>query len=545
MANLFNVFDLDKDGKWNDQEALLFVSWQNNKPDLKDPDNEHGEMVGMTRTLFARLHPEAESAKVDTARVFIDFVLHHGGKKEAKSAHEPVSFADFTFGEAPPEETGSPFRSTWTTDDPFGDSTAHRVDPQPEVETSAAVKFEAGLATGRLVKRRKTVSSERFKDEELDDFKPVVVEKSPAAVATLTSVLQSHDLFSHLDAPELAVTVSAMQEIERQPGDVLFDPDDGEPGDLFYVVGEGGINLSKKAASPCGSTKTSVTTTLGPGYSCNEVMLLYPEYPTCLGVVAGPKAATLYTLDRHTYRCVLSQASKRKREMYEGFLQRISFLRCLNRQELLNLADALKSVTFAQGEPLIKYGDPAKAFFLIVEGVVEVIGRTPDGQKTKVCEFTVGDNIGELEFLHGHRCVADCVAKTSVVRAAKMNANHFEKLMGPAKELLARTAEESEVYTYYRSAVAAMKGSGVPEQPRGAFVPPPQPTVADISSLVRRMVDRIKEESNGDNTEAAASVRAILAHPSVQKVLIADDPLWKVILRADTPASGNSPVRRH
>jgi len=81
MANLFNVFDLDKDGKWNDQEALLFVSWQNNKPDLKDPDNEHGEMVGMTRTLFARLHPEAESAKVDTARVFIDFVLHHGGKR--------------------------------------------------------------------------------------------------------------------------------------------------------------------------------------------------------------------------------------------------------------------------------------------------------------------------------------------------------------------------------------------------------------------------------------------------------------------------------
>eukprot|EP00662_Eupelagonemidae_sp_cell21_P033677 gene33677-21484_t len=126
------------------------------------------------------------------------------------------------------------------------------------------------------------------------------------------------------------------------------------------------------------------------------------------------------------------------------FLSCASWLKGMSDVERLQLADALKSVKSADGECIIKYGDEGHWFHIIEEGTVEVIGQKEGAAPFKVCEFHEGDCVGELEFIHNHKCVADvrCVGE---VRSAKMSRRHFEMCMGPVLDILRRTAAESTV----------------------------------------------------------------------------------------------------
>ena len=159
---------------------------------------------------------------------------------------------------------------------------------------------------------------------------------------------------------------------------------------------------------------------------------------------------------RPAYKFILMQSSKKKRAKYEGFLSGIGFLKGLQKTEILQLADALKSSQFEPGESMITYGQAGEHFYLIIEGTVDVIGRDVATKAPKwVCDFHEGDCVGELEFLNNHNCVADVKAKT-FVRVAMMNRHHFEMVMGPVKDVLARIANESNVYEYYRATLAAL-----------------------------------------------------------------------------------------
>lgn len=318
------------------------------------------------------------------------------------------------------------------------------------------VAFEGSQKTHGKVPRRPTVCAEVFREDEIDNFTPEVIEKDPKVKQWLMTVLERHDLFSHLEDFELSVAVDAMVEANRMKGDTIFDEEDEEEGDLFYVIGNGEVELTSKGEH---------VTTLTKGSCTQDLMLMYAqrfrETAVCLTDV------TLYTLDRVTYKCVLSKASKKKRAMYEGFLSEVNFLKCLNHMELLQLADALKPASFEDGQTLIKYGEVGETFYLITEGVVDVYGRDDKGEVIKVCDFTAGQNVGELEFINNHKCVADVKAR-GFVRTAKMNRHHFEMVMGPVKEVLARTASESTVYAYYREKLEKMEKEGDEPAPDGA-----------------------------------------------------------------------------
>lgn len=311
----------------------------------------------------------------------------------------------------------------------------------------SAVQFETNAGGGKKVPRRATVCSEVYKEEEIDNFQPDVVDKDPKVKQYLLTLLERHDLFSHLEDFELSVAVDAMYERVSSKGDTLYEV--GDESDTFYVLYQGKVEQRGKQADD--------VTTKKKGDTMQDLVLLYPdnsrETAVCL------EDCVLYTLDRQTYRCILSKASKKKRALYEGFLSTIGFLKAANltRSEILSLADALKADHFEAGGSLIKYGEVGETFYIICEGVVEVYGRDDSANVIKVCEFTVGDCVGELEFINNHKCVADVKAKGPFVRVAKMNRHHFEMVMGPVKDVLARNASENTVYEYYRHQLEKME----------------------------------------------------------------------------------------
>jgi len=362
--------------------------------------------------------------------------IHVQKNKEASGdvAPKKKKTAGFSFGE--------PDSDAPTDEAPFGTFSAGEGDDGG----FGHVKFETGASGGKKVQRRATVCSEVHTDADIDNFVPDVIEKDPATREWLKQTLEKHDLFSHLEDFELLICVDAMMEVEKGAGDNIFEQGD-EDGDLFYVIGDGEVTLSKDGA---------VTETLKKGDTTQDLMLMYAStYPVTATCAQDTK---IYSIDRNTYRVAVAKASKKKRAMYEGFLSKVKFLSGLSKSELLQLADSLKPVQYADGEFMIKHGEVGEAFFIITEGVVQVVGRNEKNEKVDVCTFTVGENIGELEFLNNHKCVADCVAK-GPLRAAKMNRHHFEMVMGPVKELLSRVAQESTVYEYYRETIARMNAA--------------------------------------------------------------------------------------
>ena len=345
--------------------------------------------------------------------------------------------AQFTFGE-PAEDDNEEFKQA--EEEAFGNFGTF------ETGANHAVTFSGDAKGGKKVKRRPTVSAEVIQEEDVDNFKPQVYEKDDKTRQWLSHVLEHHDLFSHLDDRELLICVDAAVEAERASGDTIFEEGD-EDGDLFYIIGSGEVDLIQDG---------EVTKTLTRGDSTQDLMLMYVgEYSETARCTTD---VVLFSLDRMTYKCALSQASKKKRAMYEGFLSSVEKFKCLTPHEILQLADALKPAVYQPGQKLIKYGEDGTTFYLIVEGTVEVFGRDDKGESKKVCEFTVGDCVGELEFLNDHKCVADVVAKDEL-RVAKMNRHHFEMVMGSVKEVLARTANEDEKFAYYREQLEKMNES--------------------------------------------------------------------------------------
>jgi len=300
-------------------------------------------------------------------------------------------------------------------------------------------------AIGRA--RRKTVSSEVINLEEIDHYSPPVYPKEKADEAFIRSVIRDEYLFEHLEDFELDVLIQAMFKQDVRAGDCLFT--EGETGDTYKILQEGKVQISETHQDGQGHFVVGNYTA---GWKRGEEDLMYAATQSQTVTVTSEKAR-VWCLQRQPFKFIVTKASIKKRAMYEEFLSKISFLAGMSNFARLQVADGLKPTLFQQGDKLTTFGDEGKYFFIVVEGTVKVIGREgdrADDPHKEVCEFGPGDCVGELEFVHGHRCVADVVAATPVVRCAKMGKRHFEKVMGPVEEVLKQRAAEDTKFAYYR-----------------------------------------------------------------------------------------------
>eukprot|EP01061_Rhynchopus_euleeides_P016442 TRINITY_DN27723_c0_g1_i1.p2 TRINITY_DN27723_c0_g1~~TRINITY_DN27723_c0_g1_i1.p2 ORF type:complete len:403 (+),score=227.84 TRINITY_DN27723_c0_g1_i1:48-1256(+) len=288
--------------------------------------------------------------------------------------------------------------------------------------------------------RRKTVSSEVINLEEVDSYTPPDHEKSDEEAKWLFDTIASYYLFEHLDTQELQGLVKAMQRVEKGEGEEIFKV--GEEGDTLYLLQTGAADMISKEGDIDDSVQAG-------GYVGDEQLMYSAEWQFTL---EASEATILWALDRQTYRHMVTKASIAKRQLYEDFLSNIDFLEGLTSFERLQVADALKTTEYADGEKIIAYGEEGTHFHIIVEGAVQVVGRKDDqedGDKVEVCTFSEGDCIGELEFINNHKTCADVIAN-GAVKTAKMGRRHFEKVMGPVEDFLKDRYKDHEKFAYYR-----------------------------------------------------------------------------------------------
>ena len=288
--------------------------------------------------------------------------------------------------------------------------------------------------------RRNSTSSEVISDDQVANFKPKVVFKSEAERRELVAKLKDSPLFSHVDDRELRLAIDAMSKRQFAKGQQIITQGEQYQDSNFYFIAQGhcvvivnGREVAMLKEKDC----------------FGELELMYSQ-PRQATVRALSDVVSCWVLDRETYRMVMQGISMRKRRMYLDFLKNVGFLQSLTSAERIQLADALQPSVFQSGDYLIQYGEEGQWFHILVEGVVEVIGRDADGKAIHVCEFGVGDCVGELEFIYQHRTVADVRAKSSEVRTARLKRAHFEMCMGPIVDVLKRNASaDNHTYDYY------------------------------------------------------------------------------------------------
>lgn len=332
---------------------------------------------------------------------------------------------------------------------------------------AAAAADLTTLGGGRA--RRTTVRSEGVDPEKAKNFVPQVYPKSESEYALIVELLSHNVLFGFLTSKDLKKVAGAMQRVDFNLNDEIMVQ--GTTNDKLYIIQEGQADILKEGQKVFLKHE---------GTAVGEIELMYDTACVATVKVCSPKMIT-WCLDRDTYRNLVMGTAINRRETYMKHLESIPFLHGLDNYEKMQIADALSTDEYQQGEYIIRYDKEGEWMFIILEGTVEVIGRDNDGSEKYVCDFTTGECIGELEFLNKHRTVADVRAKT-YVQTAKLNRRHFEMCMGPVIDYLKRNSSMPK-FDYYNQVLSQQRpGSSFANHANESTTSGEKPTKAQVQS---------------------------------------------------------------
>ncbi|KAJ3120163.1 hypothetical protein HK098_004813 [Nowakowskiella sp. JEL0407] len=281
--------------------------------------------------------------------------------------------------------------------------------------------------------RRTSVSAESMAPTLDTDYVKKVIEKSSDQRSRIQRAVLNSFLFKSLDEEQHADVVNAMEEKKVFKGEEIIKQGSMDC-DYFYVVESGNFDVF---VSRNGSEPVKVTD-YGPGGSFGELALMY-NAPRAATVVCT-NDAILWALDRVTFRRILMENTSRKRRMYEAFLEEVPILVSLEPYERHKIADALESISFNDGDVIIRQGDRGENFYILESGEVQVSQTDENGVEHKSPEtLKKGTYFGELALITNEPRRATIVA-IGRVKCATLGKKAFERLFGPVLEIVKRNA---------------------------------------------------------------------------------------------------------
>ncbi|XP_031630414.1 cAMP-dependent protein kinase type II regulatory subunit isoform X1 [Contarinia nasturtii] len=303
------------------------------------------------------------------------------------------------------------------------------VPPSPD---ESIMSLDEEPLVNRFATRRKSVFAETYdpeNDADEDEGAAAIFPKSDEQRARLIESVKNILLFRSLDKEQMNQVLDAMFERKVSAGEIVIRQ--GDDGDNFYVIESG------KYKALVGDKHIHTYNNSG---SFGELALLYnmPRAATIEAETTGH----LWAMDRQTFRRILLKSAFRKRKMYESLLDSVPMLKTLQSYERMNLADALVPKSFSKGDRIIKQGDAADGMYFIEDGTVS-IRIEQDAGEVEISTLGKGQYFGELALVT-HRPRAASAYAASDVKAAFLDVDAFERLLGPCMELMKRSIGDYE-----------------------------------------------------------------------------------------------------
>ena len=206
-------------------------------------------------------------------------------------------------------------------------------------------------ATSKQLKQRSSVSAEAFGVwNKKSDFQPRIIQKTVEQETIIKSRLSKSFMFEALDENEKEIVVKAMEEKRFSPDEFVINQ--GDDGNELFVVESGKLECSKIFGA---GEMPRFLKNYGPGEAFGELSLLY-NTPRAASIKALTPVVC-WVLDRDCFNHIVKDSAMKKREKYEKILEKVEILSFIEPYEKLQIADALKSVSFPSGEYVIRQGD--------------------------------------------------------------------------------------------------------------------------------------------------------------------------------------------
>ncbi|XP_074608882.1 cAMP-dependent protein kinase type II regulatory subunit-like isoform X1 [Acropora palmata] len=284
--------------------------------------------------------------------------------------------------------------------------------------------------------RRQSVCAEPLNPDSDEDENPIVYPKTDDQRLRLNEAIRNILLFKNVAPEQLSEVLDAMFEKKVQPGDHVIDQ--GDDGDNFYVIDSGVYEIYVKIDG-----KDKMVGVYNEKGSFGELALMY-NTPRAATIIATSKGI-LWALDRNTFRRILLKAAAKKRKVHEALLESVPMLKEITEYERMNLADALQSRKFKDGECVIQQGDEADCMYFVESGVASIRIRKQDDptQEVELTQCSKGGYFGELALVT-HKPRAASVYSVGDLVCAVLDVHAFERLLGPCMDILKRNIDGYE-----------------------------------------------------------------------------------------------------
>ncbi|XP_048841887.1 cGMP-dependent protein kinase 1 isoform X1 [Brienomyrus brachyistius] len=212
----------------------------------------------------------------------------------------------------------------------------------------------------------------------------------------IVKAIQKSDFLSRLDDEQVTMMVDCLVEQEINQGEAIII--EGTEGDSMYIIAEGELRVTQAGR---------VLRTLTCGDVFGELAILYNCKRT-----ASVRAVTkvkLWCIERQTYRTIMTNKSRRKREQVMGFLKIARTLKDLSDMQLSKIIDSMEEVKFKNNEVIVREGTEGDTFYIILKGEVQVT-KNMNGQQKEIRRMGRGEHFGELALIRETCRTATCTA---------------------------------------------------------------------------------------------------------------------------------------
>ncbi|TNM94947.1 hypothetical protein fugu_017706 [Takifugu bimaculatus] len=159
------------------------------------------------------------------------------------------------------------------------------------------------------------------------------VKKNSSEANLIVKAIQKNDFLSRLDDEQTAMMVDLLAVSSFKPGDHVIK--EGTEGDSMYIVAGGELRVTQGGRD---------LRTLTTGDVFGELAILYNCKRTA--TVTAKTAVRLWCMERQTYRTIITNKSKKRREQLMGFLKMSRTLKDLNDVQLSKIIDSMEEVKY-------------------------------------------------------------------------------------------------------------------------------------------------------------------------------------------------------
>ncbi|HEY4013589.1 MAG TPA: cyclic nucleotide-binding domain-containing protein [Polyangiaceae bacterium] len=233
-----------------------------------------------------------------------------------------------------------------------------------------------------------------------------------ALVGSEPTALAPWPLFSALTKDALADLLAVFHAMTLPAGHRLVE--EGEEGDAAYIVVQGEVEISRRAAPGDHKPRLAVAA-LGPGSFFGEMSLLSRLPSSTFAATTRPtillagKRDALSALAARRPELAIQLAAHCRRNSLANLGWTSAVVAMIPQDERAALVERLQMRIFERGEKLMREREEATGLHLVVSGEVAIVGREWS-ERVLLATLGPGETVGEVELVLCRQAYADAIA---------------------------------------------------------------------------------------------------------------------------------------